>query len=84
MPLVDHKAPTLAYSTEQGDKDVVHPGEAGMIALTLAYPQENKPELEVELSSSITSLSWGHWILLETLEGNKLLRADTLVLTCIT
>lgn len=57
MPLVDHKAPTLAYSTEQGDKDVVHPGEAGMIALTLAYPQENKPELEVELSSSITSLS---------------------------
>lgn len=57
MPLVDHKAPTLAYSTEQGDKDVVHPGEAGMIALTLAYPQENKPELEVELSSSITRLS---------------------------
>lgn len=57
MPLIDHKAPTLAYSTEQGDKDVVHPGEAGMIALTLAYPQANKPKLEVELSSSITSLS---------------------------
>lgn len=56
----------MAYSAERWDRGAVHPREGGIVALTLACLQENKPELK-----------------LEPLEGSKVLRLGTPVLTRI-
>lgn len=53
-PLIDHKAPTLAYSAEHWDNDEVHPGEGDIVALSLACLQQDKPELKLESLSNLT------------------------------